>query len=433
MHKLFSLIFLLIALMASTVVISATEANIYSGVDTGPETVVWQETQENSIWSYAAHVVSESENQVDGLAAGGESIPDEATDNDSLYDDYNSDQINSNPDDNQASENNEDNYISNDSDNDADDSMDDSTVNGDPGDSNEVPEGLPENQETVPPASSEHYNLVISNFPNTVTPIGQSPMAGSSQVWLGDSISLNAGMVPDVNFLGWAYYPVVSGEFVQFISASDIYTYTIARSETHIVAVWDKDADGLGVQQNTNIITVTNYPVTVIPIGQSPAGTTVVQDGAVVVLTAGVAEGYTFSHWSYLSSDLYGLNFENVLAANTTFQANGAVITVIANWTVSDSIYGDGQSFQITFDPNGGTWSNGDTDPLTITLPIDVYGYATTGIPLPEDPVRPGYTFIGWNTQPDGGGEWFFTNDNIPGVNESEVIFPEMDGEITVA
>ena len=391
MQKLFSFIFLVVTLLASTAVISATEANVHTGINAGQEAAVIAVIQEDLICNYDFARAQENEDQaglepgnsnasIEEEGAAGDTAEEEITDEESGRDDsYRDDNYNDA----------ENNYIP------------------DEGDTNDQQEDLPEEQEIMLPESPGYQDLTISNFPNTVMPAGQSPGAGPVRVLTGDRVYLIAGTVPETDFLGWAYYPVIAGEPVNFVSTDEVYTYVVGWRDIHIVAVWDKETDGLGVQQNTGIITVTNYPVTVMPIGQGPAGTIVVQYGYSINLFAGIAEGYTFSHWSYLSSDLYELNFENIMDPNTVFQANGGVITVIANWVSYNGDEG-GQPIQVTFDPNGGTWDNGDSDPITIVFPTGAYICMTAGIPMPEVPVKPGYTFIGWNTQPDGQGEWFF-------------------------
>ncbi|HWQ78553.1 MAG TPA: InlB B-repeat-containing protein [Anaerovoracaceae bacterium] len=56
-------------------------------------------------------------------------------------------------------------------------------------------------------------------------------------------------------------------------------------------------------------------------------------------------------------------------------------------------------TFTVTFDRNGGT-----TDAVPSSIPVD-QGQAAGALPQP--PVFPGYSFIGWNTQPDGSGTEF--------------------------
>ena len=313
MHKLFSFIFLVVTLMASTVVISATEANIYSGVDVRQEFAAGQE----------------------GCAAG-EGVPDGEPDKDDYYSDPNY-----NPGDNDTYDEGD---INN---NDAKDENDVNDVNANDIEENDVNDANNAND-------------------NDVNDADDDPVEDDPDEKLED--------LPE---------------------------------DHHILPVYPD-------HQELIIITVTNYPVTVMPLGQSPAGTTVVQDGVSVNLFAGVAEGYIFSHWSYLSYGRYEVNFGNIFDVYTTFQANAGVITIIANWTASENSRDEGNGYiQITFDPNGGAWEDGDSNPITVTFPVYTYICGTIGIQLPENPLRPGHTFIGWNTQPDGNGEWFFGDDAV--------------------
>jgi len=75
-------------------------------------------------------------------------------------------------------------------------------------------------------------------------------------------------------------------------------------------------------------------------------------------------------------------------------------VTAAEGETPTVRIYGSTlPSFTVTFDKNGGT---ADAVPASIT----VNEGQPAGV-LPQPPVRPGYSFIGWNTQPDGSGTEF--------------------------
>jgi uncharacterized repeat protein (TIGR02543 family)/prepilin-type N-terminal cleavage/methylation domain-containing protein len=56
-------------------------------------------------------------------------------------------------------------------------------------------------------------------------------------------------------------------------------------------------------------------------------------------------------------------------------------------------------TFNVTFDKNGG-----ETDAVPASIPVD-QGQAAGALPQP--PVKAGYSFVGWNTQPDGNGTEF--------------------------
>ena len=66
----------------------------------------------------------------------------------------------------------------------------------------------------------------------------------------------------------------------------------------------------------------------------------------------------------------------------------------------------------VTFDGNGGSFSDDTLMKLHIITPP----HTTVGeTNMPDDPAREGYTFEGWNTQADGGGELFDENTEVNG------------------
>jgi len=311
--KIFSCIFLVVTLMVSTVVISATEANAYSDADEGQSIVIDQDT-----------------------ASG---------DYDTASDPENEESAGLGPNDNNAAE---------------------ETENG----NEEITEddnGSNEEDPAYTEPDDDFYGEPEDNYPpeENHTPdeddTYREPDEGPTQE------------TPDIE---------------QEIPDED-----------------DITEDDITEPSYTHFITILNYPSTVAPIGQSPTGTTSVQHGENIDLVAGTAWGYTFSHWSFSTSDPYdNFNFGINTDASTSFQINNTM-TVTANWVASET-EGSSNYVEITFNPNGGVWEDGYSGSRTYAFPIYEDTDTANSISMPEDPVRPGYAFIGWNTQPDGEGEW---------------------------
>ena len=74
--------------------------------------------------------------------------------------------------------------------------------------------------------------------------------------------------------------------------------------------------------------------------------------------------------------------------------------------TLSDRVY------EVTFNTNGGRLEDGATTTMREVPPPETTVGETN---MPEDPVRDGYTFIGWNTEKDGSGDTFTAATTVTG------------------
>ncbi|MGI6751740.1 MAG: InlB B-repeat-containing protein [Anaerovoracaceae bacterium] len=102
--------------------------------------------------------------------------------------------------------------------------------------------------------------------------------------------------------------------------------------------------------------------------------------------------GYKFTGWKRLGgSDFNG---------NTIVISN---ITVKAQWEVVPQV-------TVTFNPNGGNFG-GSTNSVVVTVNEGV----SVGSQMPNDPVRSGYVFKGWNTYSNGNGSTFTANTAVNG------------------
>ena len=98
--------------------------------------------------------------------------------------------------------------------------------------------------------------------------------------------------------------------------------------------------------------------------------------------------GYAFDGWN-TKADGSGMPF----SAASPIREN---TSVYAKWK--------GTGFTVTFDRNGGT---SDANPPSRVAPNG------STIALPSPPIRPGYSFTGWNTQPAGNGNVFDQNSRV--------------------
>ncbi|WP_217593506.1 S-layer homology domain-containing protein [Cohnella sp. GbtcB17] len=116
----------------------------------------------------------------------------------------------------------------------------------------------------------------------------------------------------------------------------------------------------------------------------SPATLNVTDGETVAALPAPPTRpGYTFAGWNTLQN-----GGGTVFDATTVVSGN---VTVYAQWSLP--------SYTVTFDKNGG-----NTEATPTSWNVTAGG---TVAALPAPPTRPGYTFAGWNTLPDGSGSSF--------------------------
>ncbi len=119
--------------------------------------------------------------------------------------------------------------------------------------------------------------------------------------------------------------------------------------------------------------------------------------GAVVAVSSTVPEraGFIFAGWNTLP-DGTGLGY----AAGGTLTLGAADVTLYAQWT-------NGSTYTITYDDN--------VDGETIDVPSASTGYVPGTLASIDSavPVRVGYTFLAWNTEPDGSGMDYTAGDTL--------------------
>jgi uncharacterized repeat protein (TIGR02543 family) len=103
--------------------------------------------------------------------------------------------------------------------------------------------------------------------------------------------------------------------------------------------------------------------------------------------------GYIFEGWNTAPA-----GSGSPFAASTTVNAD---ITVYAQWT--------GETYTVTFKRNDGTDATLYAE--TVTVPATTIDAAN----FPADPIRIGYTFMGWNTAPAGSGSGFIATTTVSG------------------
>jgi uncharacterized repeat protein (TIGR02543 family) len=151
--------------------------------------------------------------------------------------------------------------------------------------------------------------------------------------------------------------------------------------------------------------TANSYSVTLVPGSGSggTAGVAVSYGQPMPAASAPKRTGHTFE--GYFDTDgkqYYGSNMESASVWDKTEDA-----ALYAGWSPN--------SYSVFFEANGGQFGSGDKSAAI----QQEYGSAYV---LPEEPVRDGYTFGGWNTQPDGSGD-SITGTTAVTVTESRPVY----------
>ena len=173
------------------------------------------------------------------------------------------------------------------------------------------------------------------------------------------AVQLPVSVKEGVQFLGWYLTPDYSGEAVEQVecAACDIRLY--ARWSSEVYTVRYELCGGSLSQNNPSSVTAREEYVLVEPL----------------------RGGYIFLGW--YDSPEGGTRYESVGGAGAKN------LTLYARWQQT------GENFTITYETDGGELAGGNPVSVGAGEVHTLYGA-----------VKAGYDFVGWNTSPDGGGEW---------------------------
>ena len=215
---------------------------------------------------------------------------------------------------------------------------------------------------------------------------GSSAPASSSQLYASTVTVVSSASNPTragYNFAGWN--TAANGSGTAQAAGS---TFSMPANNVTLYAQW----------------TAINYNVTYngnAPSGQSVTGsqadaTNYISGATVTVLNAGTlaVSGYRFVGWNTAAN---GSGTDYIAASTFTMPVGG--VALYAKWVLS--------TIKLTYDANGGTNAP----------PADTHTAGSTINLSTTVPTRAGYTFGGWNTQANGGGTNYASNDSylIPG------------------
>ena len=113
-----------------------------------------------------------------------------------------------------------------------------------------------------------------------------------------------------------------------------------------------------------------------------------------------VKTGYTFKGWN-TKADGSGTSYADKASVKNLSSTNGATITLYAQWTANQ--------YQLTLNPNNGSFSDGTTVAKTLNPDLIYNGYNWCDISS-QKVSRTGYTFDGWYDKASGGEKVYDVN-----------------------
>ena len=196
---------------------------------------------------------------------------------------------------------------------------------------------------------SSDYLISFNANGGTVTP-------ASAQTVDGRLPELPVPTREGYRFLGW---------FLDGTEPVVVTTDTVFTEDTEIYAQWER-----------------SYTVTFDPVlGEAEFVTAQTVGGKLEKLPDCRKPGYTFVGWFDQVAGGRQITLDEVYTADTT---------LYARWQVDNPMP---YEYPVTFHANGVETS--------VLVPMN----ETIGDRMPADPVRAGYRFVGWNTEPDGSGD----------------------------
>ena len=190
-------------------------------------------------------------------------------------------------------------------------------------------------------------------------------------------------------FTGWNTQP--DGGGTSYIDGQNVTNLTSVDGETFtLFAQWRANSYTIQFDGNT------------ADGGSTPEQTMTYDQAASLTANGYTKTGYTFSGWN-TQPDGGGTTYTDGQNVTNLTSKEGDKVTLFAQWRAN--------SYTIQFD--GNTADGGDTASQSMTYDTDVNltanGYTKTG-----------YTFAGWNTQPDGGGTPYTDGQNVVNLTSVE-------------
>ena len=205
------------------------------------------------------------------------------------------------------------------------------------------------------------------------------------------------------------YYKVIT--FTPALDANLTITFTASGGKRFVVWGVNAEEDSSGSQTETHTLTFSASPTAggTVTVGSSTSGSTTLEEGATVSISATPAElGYAFNNWTYSGTDA---SVDNTSNASTTFTMGTSDATLTANFSTVNT-------YTVTYKANGpeaedvvDTYNEGATATLR---PANTFSYS-------------GHSFTEWKTVASGDGTSYDPGDEISNINANHVLFAQWE------
>lgn len=227
---------------------------------------------------------------------------------------------------------------------------------------------------------------------------GSNAPSDSTQYYWNDTATLDSGSTVtkgDYMFVGWTQADPTTFSSVYTVGQQSLLptldtSVTFTSTDITVYAVWSTDLNENGtpdvyenayeLEYDLNGGTDTNN----IFVAQTLASGQMIT----IPIVTPTRDGYTFDGWTYGST---------TLSAGDSFTMPSENVTFTATWKSNEGGGDDGDTeYKITYEPNGGTGSYGDTAVSGTTYTVKTASASSI--------TRSGYTLSSWNTAADGNG-----------------------------
>lgn len=216
---------------------------------------------------------------------------------------------------------------------------------------------------TAPSAEDDEYIVAFNPMGGTVTP---AAAATKNQKLTKLPVPTREGYT----FTGWIYYPRIYYPISYENRTVDVTEQTRYSSFTTLYAQWEEKP--YAVTYTDGVENEEIFPDQTVRAAEGESTPAFNGNGG----KDPVRKGYVFAGWSPEVSETVTKD-----------------VTYTAQWKEDRNNNGkadETETYTVTYDPNGGTWSDGSTAVRTVTKNIKV------DQTIPEAPTREGYTFVEW-------------------------------------